>query len=628
MGRSRSRSRSRDRRRRDSSRDRVHRRSRSRDRSRERSPDRRTEKHRHQDRSREKKKSKHRSLSRDRSLDRGRDNTHREPDRSNKGENNSGTQDAVVVDEKRARLEAWKARQQQLQQQNNTAPVAAVASNNANEEKLWVPWEHSQLPTVKPEPDLKPEAKAWMPWDDPTVAKVVKQEPTTIIAASASHVAAAPPAAVAAPAPRPHLVPAGTGIFCPPPKPVSGHGVANSGLGMTFAAAAKRAAAEAPAAAAPAAAAAAAGIDDDVDPLDAFMAAAVMPEVAEKQAVEAKRREEERAKYAEMIAAGKQPLAEVLEDSESEPEPDMVIQIPTSKVSDDIRTTHVSAMVIQIPTSKVKLLVGAGGLTIGSIQKKSKARVQIKKDEEDLNRAWGTGSSQPVKLPPKLRQQLQKQQAAAARAAKEGRLLQGSTKPAAPPPAAIQLPAAGHNAAGYGIASGFDDNDDVTGSRPAAPSSGTQQEEGDHGGGRENEADDESADDDKPGAPPRKMTTVEIFGDAKAVEIAERMIFEAIDNREQKQKQRQKEYEKKREEKRRARLLYHMRHTKNYEALELTPGASKSEVKKAYRRLAMLWHPDKHPDNQEEAKAKFQVIQKAYDMLMSTDEEEIQMQLT
>ena len=41
----------------------------------------------------------------------------------------------------------------------------------------------------------------------------------------------------------------------------------------------------------------------------------------------------------------------------------------------------------------------------------------------------------------------------------------------------------------------------------------------------------------------------------------------------------------------------------------------------------MLWHPDKHPDNQEEAKAKFQVIQKAYDALMSTDEEEVQMQL-
>ncbi len=39
-------------------------------------------------------------------------------------------------------------------------------------------------------------------------------------------------------------------------------------------------------------------------------------------------------------------------------------------------------------------------------------------------------------------------------------------------------------------------------------------------------------------------------------------------------------------------------------------GASKLDVKKAYRRLAMQWHPDKHPDNQEEAKAKFQEIQK------------------
>ena len=60
-------------------------------------------------------------------------------------------------------------------------------------------------------------------------------------------------------------------------------------------------------------------------------------------------------------------------------------------------------------------------------------------------------------------------------------------------------------------------------------------------------------------------------------------IYEAIDNREQKKQQREREYERKREEKRRARVLYHMRHTKNYEALELPPGATKSEVKKAYR---------------------------------------------
>ncbi len=53
-----------------------------------------------------------------------------------------------------------------------------------------------------------------------------------------------------------------------------------------------------------------------------------------------------------------------------------------------------------------------------------------------------------------------------------------------------------------------------------------------------------------------------LFGDQKAVETAERMIMEAIDNREQKAKNRQKEYEKKREAKRRERMLYHLRHAK------------------------------------------------------------------
>lgn len=50
-------------------------------------------------------------------------------------------------------------------------------------------------------------------------------------------------------------------------------------------------------------------------------------------------------------------------------------------------------------------------------------------------------------------------------------------------------------------------------------------------------------------------------------------------------------------------------------------GASKAEAKKAYRDLAKKWHPDKHPNNQEEAKLKFQAIQKAYDSLMTTDED-------
>lgn len=65
----------------------------------------------------------------------------------------------------------------------------------------------------------------------------------------------------------------------------------------------------------------------------------------------------------------------------------------------------------------------------------------------------------------------------------------------------------------------------------------------------------------------------------------------------------------------------------DYELLEVAMGASKVEVKKAYRRMAMLWHPDKHPNNQEEAKAKFQDIQKAYDRLMSSSEDDIIEQL-
>jgi curved DNA-binding protein CbpA len=36
----------------------------------------------------------------------------------------------------------------------------------------------------------------------------------------------------------------------------------------------------------------------------------------------------------------------------------------------------------------------------------------------------------------------------------------------------------------------------------------------------------------------------------------------------------------------------------------------------------VLWHPDKHPDDPEAAKAKFQEISAAYTSLMSTNEEE------
>ena len=57
---------------------------------------------------------------------------------------------------------------------------------------------------------------------------------------------------------------------------------------------------------------------------------------------------------------------------------------------------------------------------------------------------------------------------------------------------------------------------------------------------------------------------------------------------EQKQKQREREYEKKREQKARDRQLYYMRHTRDYETLELPVGASRADVKAAYRKLAKV----------------------------------------
>lgn len=56
-----------------------------------------------------------------------------------------------------------------------------------------------------------------------------------------------------------------------------------------------------------------------------------------------------------------------------------------------------------------------------------------------------------------------------------------------------------------------------------------------------------------------------------------------------------------------------------YTILEISPSATDDEVKKAYRRLAMKYHPDKvaqlGPEVQKAAEAKFQKIQQAYESI-------------
>ncbi|KAG6393715.1 hypothetical protein SASPL_144282 [Salvia splendens] len=52
-----------------------------------------------------------------------------------------------------------------------------------------------------------------------------------------------------------------------------------------------------------------------------------------------------------------------------------------------------------------------------------------------------------------------------------------------------------------------------------------------------------------------------------------------------------------------------------YKILQVDKNAKDDDLKKAYRKLAMKWHPDKNPNNKKDAEAKFKQISEAYDVL-------------
>ncbi|MCL7030300.1 hypothetical protein MKW94_000586 [Papaver nudicaule] len=60
-----------------------------------------------------------------------------------------------------------------------------------------------------------------------------------------------------------------------------------------------------------------------------------------------------------------------------------------------------------------------------------------------------------------------------------------------------------------------------------------------------------------------------------------------------------------------------------YNMLKVSRNASDENLKKAYRRLAMRWHPDKNPNNKKEAESKFKQISQAYDVLSDPQKRQI-----
>ncbi|KAL8164931.1 UNVERIFIED_CONTAM: hypothetical protein K2H54_016535 [Gekko kuhli] len=60
-----------------------------------------------------------------------------------------------------------------------------------------------------------------------------------------------------------------------------------------------------------------------------------------------------------------------------------------------------------------------------------------------------------------------------------------------------------------------------------------------------------------------------------------------------------------------------------YEVLGVHRHASQEDIKKAYRKLALKWHPDKNPDNKEEAERQFKQLAEAYEVLSDAKKRDI-----
>eukprot|EP00803_Ostreobium_quekettii_P001477 evm.model.scf_100EXC.8 EVM.evm.TU.scf_100EXC.8 scf_100EXC:58824-59840(-) len=64
-----------------------------------------------------------------------------------------------------------------------------------------------------------------------------------------------------------------------------------------------------------------------------------------------------------------------------------------------------------------------------------------------------------------------------------------------------------------------------------------------------------------------------------------------------------------------------------YKVLGVPRDASEEQLKKAYKKLALKWHPDRNPDNKDQADEKFKEIGEAYEVLSDPKKREVYDQL-
>jgi DnaJ homolog subfamily B member 4 len=74
-------------------------------------------------------------------------------------------------------------------------------------------------------------------------------------------------------------------------------------------------------------------------------------------------------------------------------------------------------------------------------------------------------------------------------------------------------------------------------------------------------------------------------------------------------------------------LAHAKEETDYYKILGVKRGATEDQIKKAFKKLAVRFHPDKNQDNPEEAKVKFQKIANAYETLSDPEKRRIYDQL-